>query len=401
MNGELVVAALAPVSASGGGGGSVVGLVLFVVLALGFSFLCSILEAALLSTSPSHIEQLAREGRRSGTIMRHLKNNVDRPISAILTLNTVAHTVGAAGAGAQAAQIFGSTYTGIISAVLTLAILVLSEIIPKTLGAVYWRSLTPFTAYTTQALTKVLLPVVWILERITALIKGGRSGATITRGDIAVLAKLGSEEGTLGEEEGRVMNNMLSLQGVAVNTIMTPRTVVTAFNRKTTVSEVLNQFKTLPYARLPIFDEGIDTVTGYVLRADILQAVAHDEHSKKLWQLEKPIVRLSEKGSVVDALRAMVQQQQHIALVQDEYGGTAGIVTMEDIFESLLGLEILDETDVVQDLRSLARERFRRYHGRLPEQIDQEGESAAEGTELGGPVDDVGEERDDADGPDR
>jgi CBS domain containing-hemolysin-like protein len=292
MNGELVIAALAPV-ATGGGGGSIVGLVLFVALALGFSFLCSILEAALLSTSPSHIEQLARDGRRSGLLMRRLKEDVDRPISAILTLNTVAHTVGAAGAGAQAARIFGSTYTGIISAVLTLAILVLSEIIPKTLGAVYWRSLTPFTAYTTQALTKVLLPVVWILERITALIKGGRSGATITRGDIAVLAKLGSEEGTLGEEEGRVMNNMLSLQGVAVNTIMTPRTVVTAFNRKTTVSEVLDRFKTLPYARLPIFDDGIDTVTGYVLRADILQAVADDEHSKKLWQLEKPIVRLS------------------------------------------------------------------------------------------------------------
>lgn len=393
MDGQLILAALGPATsagaagAAGAAGGSVVGLILFIALALGFSFLCSILEAALLSTSPSHIEQLARQGRRSGMIMRRLKDNVDRPISAILTLNTVAHTVGAAGAGAQAARIFGSTYTGIISALLTLAILVLSEIIPKTLGAVHWRSLTPFTAYTTQALTRILLPVVWILERITALIKGDRSGATITRGDIAVLAKLGSEEGTLGEEEGRVMNNMLSLQGVAVNTIMTPRTVVTAFNRKTTVSEVLTQFKTLPYSRLPVFDDTIDAVTGYVLRADILQTAADDEHSKKLRELEKPIVRLSEKGSVVDALRAMVQQQQHIIVVQDEYGGTAGIVTMEDVFESLLGLEILDETDVVRDLQVLARERFKRYHGKLPEEIDEPERPAGDPGGEEGPAD--------------
>jgi CBS domain containing-hemolysin-like protein len=373
MNGQLILAAVGPSTAGGaaGGGGSIIGLILFILLALGVSFLCSILEAALLSTSPSHIEQLARQGRRAGRLMRHLKNDVDRPISAILTLNTVAHTVGAAGAGAQAARIFGSTYTGIISALLTLAILVLSEIIPKTLGAVYWRTLTPFTAYTTEALTRALLPVVWILERITAVIRGGRSGATITRGDIAVLAKVGSEEGTLGEEEGRVMNNMLSLQGVSVDTIMTPRTVVTAFPRKTTVAEVLERYKTIPYSRLPVYEDTIDTITGYVLRAAVLEAAAADRHETKLKELEKPIGRISEANSVTDALRALVQKQQQIVVVQDEYGGTAGIITMEDVFESLLGLEILDETDVVQDLQVLARERFKRYHGKLPEEIDE------------------------------
>ncbi len=365
-------AASSSTGAAADGGGSIIGLVLFIALALGVSFLCSILEAALLSTSPSHIEQLARDGRRAGFMMRKLKGDVDRPISAILTLNTVAHTVGAAGAGAQAAGIFGSTYTGVISALLTLAILILSEIIPKTLGAVFWRGLTPFTAYTTDFLTKLLFPIVWILERLTALIKGGRSGATITRGDIAVLAKLGSEEGTLGEEEGRVMNNMLSLRGVGIDTIMTPRPVVTAFPRRITVADVLERHKTIPYSRLPVYDDTIDSITGYVLRADVLQALAADRHDTKLRSMEKPIGRISQANSVTHALRVLVQKQQQIVVVQDEYGGTAGIVTMEDIFESLLGLEILDETDVVQDLQVLARERFRRYHGRFPEQLDEE-----------------------------
>lgn len=377
VDSELVLAAVGPAGAAAGAGGSVLGLVLFVSLALGVSFLCSILEASLLSIAPSHVEQLAREGQASGLIMRRLKQDVDRPISAILTLNTVAHTVGAAGAGAQAAQIFGSTYTGLISALLTLAILVLSEIIPKTLGAVYWRALTPFTAYTVDGMTRLLLPLVWILERITALFKRRRDGTTITRGDIAVLAKIGSEEGTLGEEEGRVMNNMLSLQGVAVDTIMTPRTVVAAFPRKISVAEVLRRYTTIPYSRLPIYGETIDEITGYVLRSEVLQALAADDHDRRLRSLEKPIVRVSEANSVTDTLRALVQNQQQIAVVQDEYGGTAGIVTMEDIFESLLGLEILDETDIVQDLQVLARERFRRYHGKLPEELDDENDADA------------------------
>lgn len=344
----------------GGGSGSITGLLLYISLALGVSFLCSILEAALLSSSQSHIAKLADSGKRAGLLMNKHKQNVEQPISAILTLNTIAHTVGAAGAGAEAVAVFGNEFIGIISAVLTLLILVLSEIIPKTLGAVYWRALTPFTAYSIEFLVFILKPAVIVFEVLTRMMRPDEAETTVTRADLEVLAKIGTEEGTLDERENRVLRNLLRLDKVKVETIMTPRTVITALPEDLRVDEVLTQCKDMPFSRIPIYDENLDTITGYVLRHQILLQGALDQHDATLKALSHEMQIVPESMTVADVLDKFMIRGEHIFLVIDEYGGTAGLITLEDAIESLLGLEITDESDVVADLRKLAEQRHQR-----------------------------------------
>ncbi len=354
---------LAPIEPGAGVQGSWSGLVLYVLLALGISFLCSVLEAVLLSTSPSYVEVLVERGYRAGKLMQKHKQDVERRISAILTLNTIAHTVGAAGAGAQAAALFGNQYIGLISAILTLLILVLSEIIPKTLGAVYWKRLTPPAAYIIQFLVITLLPAVWVFEKLTRLLRPAELEATVTRADLAVLAKISTQEGILLERESRVLHNLLQLNKVNVEAVMTPRTVVMAFQEDWTIRDVVDNYDAIPYSRIPLYGQNMDDVSAYVLRYDILQRSALDEHQVQLKELANEIYSVPETVTVADVLNDFMVRQEHIALVIDEYGGTAGIVTMEDAIESLLGIEITDESDVVENLRKLAEQRFKRRLG--------------------------------------
>jgi CBS domain containing-hemolysin-like protein len=356
---ELVAfLAVAPITAGGDGVGSVATMVFYITAAIALSFLCSILEAVLLSSSVSHVEGLVQQGRRAGRIMQRLRANVERPISAILTLNTIAHTAGATLAGAEAVLVFGDAYVGIISAVLTLLILVLSEIIPKTLGAVYWKQLTVFAAYTIQGMVILLLPAVLAFELLGRLMRPQTEMPTVTRGDLEVMARIGEQEGALHERENRILSNLLHLNKVMVNDIMTPRTVVLALKDTLTVGEVIRS--RLPYSRIPIYSETVDNVTGYVLRHDIVHAVATDQHDTRISALRRPINAIPETLTVAQVLDKFIRDREHIFLILDEYGGMSGIITMEDAVESLLGIEITDESDLVADLRQLAQQRYER-----------------------------------------
>ncbi|MGA1203605.1 MAG: CNNM domain-containing protein [Planctomycetota bacterium] len=330
-------------------------------MALGASFLCSVLEAVLLSTSASYVEVQIEKGRRSARVMRRLidRENIDRSIAAILTLNTIAHTVGAAGAGAQAAGLYGSEYIGLIGAVLTVLILVVSEIIPKTLGAVYWKGLNGFSAYATLGLVRILAPIVWACQLLTDLLKPKRSEPSITRSELEILARLGQEEGAIGAGESRVFRNLLRLDQVPVKEILTPRTVLFTLEEERTAAEVVEN-TSLSYSRIPIHDESHDDISRFVLRFDILEAVTDGRGETTLAELARPLRPIPETSSVAQLLERFVEKQEHMFLVVDEYGGTAGIVTLEDAIESLLGAEITDESDLVTDLRALAQERARR-----------------------------------------
>lgn len=341
-----------------GGAGEWGALIAFVVMALGISFLCSIWEAAMLSTPVSHIELLVQQGSRAGLIMQGLRQNVEHPISAILTLNTIAHTVGAAGAGAEATAILGSQFQGIIFVVLTLLILVFSEIIPKTLGAVYAKPLTPFTAYSLRFLLLAFKPAVFAFDFFTRAMRPSEEPPTVTRSELQVMARISAEEGGIQDRENRIVANLLQLAEVQVETIMTPRTVVMMFQQEQTVGDVMRSYTFLPFSRIPIYGESADDVKGYVLRHEIYRRAAADEHGVKMREIARQLDVVPETNSVAQVLNEFIAQQDHIFLVIDEYGGTAGLITLEDTVETLLGIEILDESDRVADLRELARRRY-------------------------------------------
>lgn len=353
-----IIAAAAP--AGGEVSGTVTGLILFISIAIGFSFLCSMLEAGLLSTPTSYIETKAQSGTRPARWFQKAKEDVDEPIAAILTLNTFAHTVGAAGAGAQAVGVFGSEWAAIITVILTLLILVLSEIIPKTLGAVYWKQLFTFNAVAIQVLVILLYPAVWAFRALTRLITPQEKQLTVTRAEIEMMAHISAEEGSLEEKENRILKNLLQLTNVHVGDIMTPRTVVLAFQQDLTVNEVINGKKAIPYSRLPVYRENIDDVVGFVLRHEVLKLAAEDRDTVTLKEIMRPIHPVPEMLAVTKVLDEFTARKAHIFLVIDEYGGTAGIITMEDAVETLLGVEITDESDVVADLRQLAQQRAER-----------------------------------------
>ena len=351
-----------PILAAGTGGATGAGewsaLLLYVAIALGVSFLCSIWEAAMLSTPVSHIELLVQDGNKAGTIMQGLRQNVEHPISAILTLNTIAHTVGAAGAGAEATAIFGSEFFGVISAILTLLILIFSEIIPKTLGAVYAKHLTPFTAYSLRVLLFFFAPAVHAFELVTRVMRPSEESPTVTRSELQVMARISAEEGGIQERENRIVSNLLQLADVKVETIMTPRTVVLMLQQELSVGDVLTLHKLLPYSRIPVYGESADDINGYVLRHEIYKRAAADEHHIIMHDIALELDVVPETNSVAQVLDEFIAKQEHIFLVIDEYGGTAGLITLEDTVETLLGIEILDESDRVTDMRLLAKRRY-------------------------------------------
>lgn len=335
-------------------------LIIFVVLAIGVSFLCSILEAVLLSITPSYVEAEEAERPDFAGKMRSLRSDIERPLAAILSLNTIAHTVGATGAGAQAAVVFDDTGVGIFSAVLTLGILVLSEIIPKTLGATYWRSLAPFTVRALPWLIIAQLPLVWMSQWITKLLKSGTHTAEISRDEITALATAGHRLGVVEADERRVLTNLFSLPDTLVRDVMTPRTVIEHVKSEMTIADVVDGKDRFAFSRLPVIGESLDDVHGFVLIREVLMAALRGDGEKEITTLCHPLSRVSETTDLDSLLDKLLEADEHLALVEDDYGGTAGLVTMEDVLETLLGTEIVDEHDEATDMQAVARKRMKK-----------------------------------------
>ncbi len=352
-----------PAPVDGGGSGSLTLLIVYIALAIGVSFLCSIMEAVLLSVTPAYIGAMEAEKPAAAQRLRELKQDVDRPLAAILTLNTVAHTIGAAGAGAEAAAYFGNAAIGVFSAVLTLGILVLSEIIPKTLGAVYWRGLAVPVSRMLKPLIYLLYPLVLMSQWLARLLTRGEKEGDVSREELAALADIGADQGVFDGQEARIFKSLLQFESLRVVDVMTPRTVVVAFPETSTAQELVDAKR--PFSRYPIYAENRDDITGYVLLSDALTQVADDAHRTPLATLRRDLVAVPEDMSLLDVFDRLVEGRAHIALVVDDYGGTAGIVTMEDVIETLLGLEITDETDRTEDMQVLARDRWRSRAARL------------------------------------
>lgn len=334
-------------------------------LALVFSFLCSVAEAVLLSVSPSFIALLRRRGSRVGDRLQRLKANIDRSLAAILTLNTIAHTVGAGGAGAEAAAYFGERWVGLAMAVLTLLILFLSEIVPKTLGAVYWRRLAGSTGAFINLLIVTLYPLIWVSEQLTKLITRGKRPHRVSREELAALADLGVEGGHIEVDESRIVKNVFRFREQRVETIMTPRTVVFALPREMTIDEALERHPNLPFSRIPVYGDSRDDVRAFVLRTDLLNEKLAGRGARKLGEISREIQAVSEKASLEMVFEHLIDNQIQILLVLDEFGGLAGLVTLEDVVETLLGLEIIDEDDETENLRQLARQRWEEKRRRL------------------------------------
>lgn len=340
-------------------GGSLTLLIVFAAGALIFSFLCSIAEAVLLSVTPSYPDTIKESRPRGGEVLARLKNNIDRPLAAILTLNTIAHTVGAVGVGAEAGRIWGSIGVGIASGVMTVLILVASEIIPKTIGAVYWRALSIPVAFSVSVLIKLVYPLVWLAEFTTKVFTKGQA-EPITRDEVAAVAEMSEQSGELNVMENRILKNLLRLDSLQVNDIMTPRTVIIAAPQSTTVEEFLATHKQLTVSRIPIYEETIDQITGFALYSDILLVQASGRTETKLQELRRELNAIAASASLSTMFEKFLERRDHLALVVDEYGGTDGLVSMEDLIETLLGIEIVDEVDVTEDMQRLARQHWQR-----------------------------------------
>ena len=338
------------------GSGSLTLLVLYIVLAIGVSFLCSVLEAVLLSVSPAYVGTLEATNPGAAGRLKSLKADVERPLAAILSLNTVAHTIGAAGAGAEAAAYFGDASVGVFSAVLTLGILVLSEIIPKTLGAVYWRGLAPLVSRTLPLLIWITIPLVWLSQGITKLIARGEKEGQVSREELAALAQIGTEEGVFDETEGRILRSLFRFNKLTARDVMTPRTVVVAYPETTPLAEVAAG--DTRFSRLPVYDRDRDHVTGFVLRDDVLAAVTQGRGDQPASTVAREILTVPDSLPLPKLFERLLDRREHLALVVGEYGGTSGVASVEDVIETLLDLEIQDESDVDHDMQAAARERW-------------------------------------------
>lgn len=328
--------------------------------ALAISFLCSIMEAVLLSTPMSFITMKEEQGVKTASLMKAYKNNIDRPVSAILTLNTIAHTIGAAGVGAEAVNYWGPEYFGIISAILTLLILILSEIIPKTIGSTYWRTMSMPATKIIQGMVFFTYPLVIALEYITKWVSPKVQPLTVSREEVSAMVTVGTEEGVFEAEENKMIQSFIKIVNVTAKEIMTPNLVVEAAQQDSTLREFYDNRKEWDYSRIPIYDDNRDYITGYVLRATVLERLAEDKFNITLKEIKRPILSFMENVSVSDIWEKMLEKKEHISVITDEYGCMRGLVTMEDVIETMLGVEIVDENDDTADLQVLAREKWQR-----------------------------------------
>ncbi|WP_372745666.1 CNNM domain-containing protein [Lutibacter sp.] len=339
-------------------------LIFYAVAAIFFSFLCSILEAVLLSISPTFINIKKQEGKKFAFILEELKKDVDKPLIAILSINTMAHTVGAIMVGVQAETLdfkinfLGINTVGIISSIMTVLILVLSEIIPKTIGAKYWKELAGFTANSLVPLIAILkyTGILWLLQLTTKLIGGGAThGSILSREDFHAMTDMAHEDGVFEKNESAIIKNLLTFKQVQVKDVMTPRTVMTRASEDTTVQSFFDEHPKLRFSRIPIYKKNSDNITGYILKDEVMEEIINGNGNKKLSEIKRELIITNRTIPIPSLFEKFISKKEHIALVVDEYGTTSGIVTMEDVIETLLGLEIMDESDNVEDLQLLAR----------------------------------------------
>ena len=348
-------------------------LLVYATVSIFFSFLCSILEAVLLSVTPTFLNVKKNEGLAYAETLEKLKKDVDKPLIAILTLNTIAHTVGAILVGVQAEQlpykveILGFNIVGIVSAIMTILILVVSEIIPKTIGASYWKQLANFTSKTLMILMFPLkyTGILWLLQLTTKLIGGKGHGSVLSREDFTAMTDIAEKEGVFQESESKVIKNLLNFKEVLVRNIMTPRSVLKSADEEQTIQEFFDENPNLRFSRIPIFGENPDNITGYFLKDQLLEAIIKGDGKKPLKEIKRTILVTNRDLPIPNLFEQLIDQREHIALVVDEYGSVSGLVTQEDMIETLLGLEIMDESDNIEDLQLLARKSWERRAKRL------------------------------------
>ena len=351
-------------------------LLIYATVSIFFSFLCSILEAVLLSVTPTFINVKKKEGKAFATELEELKKDVDKPLIAILTLNTIAHTVGAILVGVQAEQlpykfeILGINIVGIVSAIMTILILVVSEIIPKTIGATYWKGLANFTA---KALNALIFPlkwtgILWLLQLTTKLIggKGAHGESVLSREDFSAMTDIAEQEGVFKENESNVIRNMINFKEVQAKHIMTPRTVLKTADENQTIQSFFDEnHQSLRFSRIPVYVDNPDNISGYFLKDQLLLSIIKGEGGKPLKEIKRNIIIANRDLSIPNLFEKLIEQREHLALVVDEYGTVSGLVTQEDVIETLLGFEIMDESDNVADLQNLARKSWERRAKRL------------------------------------
>ncbi len=335
-------------------------LLAYLFLALIVSFLCSLTESVLLSTPQTYLTTIKEKESWANSFLE-LKSNIDKPLSAILSLNTIAHTIGAAGVGAQAVKIWGDASLGLVSVILTILILVITEIIPKTMGARYWRTLSKVTYHIINIMLFFTYPLVIFSTKIMDIISKEKKEDTTSREEIAALANIGADEGVFSEKENKIIQNILKLQKIKVTQIMTPRVVVTSVDENISLNEFKNQSKYLNFSRIPTFSIQNEKITGYILLQDILEELSKKEKINSfLKDFKREVLKIPNNVTLLNLWDQLVENKEHIAIVLDEYGGLDGVVTMEDVVETLLGLEITDENDEVVDMQKYAKERWKK-----------------------------------------
>lgn len=341
-------------------------LLTYLFLAIFVSFLCSVLEAVLLSVTPSYIESLKSKGKDILSVkLKTLKDDIDKPLAAILSFNTIAHTVGAAGVGAQAAIVFGDEYLGWVSAALTLLILIFSEIIPKTIGATFWRPLCGLSVNVLRVLIIAMYPLVMLSMLITKLLSGDEKQNSISREEVSAMADIGEKEGIFHKTESKMLKNMIRFRNIKAEDIMTPRTVIIMVQESKTIDQLFQNPDFSKFSRIPIFKANRDDISGYVHKNDVLTCLAKDEHEKQLSEIKREIIMISKDAKLPELLDLLLVNKEHIALATDRYGGVSGMLTMEDVMETILGQEIMDEYDNIEDMQLYARKRWRKRASEL------------------------------------
>lgn len=344
-------------------------LILYAVISIFFSFMCSILEAAFLSFTPSFLKIKIREGNGYARTLANFKQDVDRPLIAILTVNTIAHTVGAILVGVQAEKVFGDggNAVGIVSAIMTLAILIISEIIPKTIGATYWKSLGNFTA---KSLKLFVFPlkysgILYLMLLTTRLIGKSAHVGSMSREEFLAITDVAEEEGVFEEQETTVIKNMLLFKKVQAKDVMTPFSVAVTEDENISIEEFFRKHPNLKFSRIPVYDKRQNNITGFILKDDVLEEMLDDKGPEPLNTLRREIPIISEETPIPDLFEKFIRQRTHLAMVVDQFGNTVGLVTMEDIIETLMGLEIMDESDKVEDMQILARRNWEKRAKKL------------------------------------
>ncbi len=353
-------------------------LITYVSIAIGVSFICSVLEAVLLSITPSYLAQLRQQEHPSSDKLTKLKSDIDRPLASILTLNTIAHTIGAASAGAQASVVFGNEWLGVFSALLTLAVLILSEIVPKTIGATYWRQLAPTAAIVLRWMVWALTPFVWFSEQITKRLSRAHVAPKM-RDELSAMAILAKESGEFAEGESKMLNNLLGIQDVPVTQVMTPRPVVFRVSAELSVAEFLREHQDTPFSRPLVYSQSKDNIVGFVHRLELFKLHQAGQGDKQLGEVMRPVHVLLNTISLPQAFEQMMANRLQLAMVVDEYGTVQGILTLEDIFEHLVGEEIVDEADHTTDMQQLAFERWEKWkhtHGVIENRDEEEATSS-------------------------